>query len=74
MKKVITEKMLKKYETYLYEQEKSKLTIQKYMCDLKKLIDFSKEREMSKMLVVEYKEHLTFYMPSILHLMSGLLY
>lgn len=57
MKKVITEKMLKKYETYLYEQEKSKLTIQKYMCDLKKLIDFSKEREMSKMLVVEYKEH-----------------
>ena len=24
MKKVITEKMLKKYETYLYEQEKSK--------------------------------------------------
>lgn len=57
MKKVITEKMLKKYETYLYEQEKSKLTIQKYMCDLKKLINFSKEREMSKMLVVEYKEH-----------------
>ena len=40
MGKKITKAMLEEYKAYLYEQEKSKATIQKYMCDLKKLVDF----------------------------------
>lgn len=58
MKKIITEKMLEDYKVYLHEQEKSKATIQKYMCDLKKLIEFADNRELDKMLVIQYKEHL----------------
>ncbi len=35
MKKYITEKQLEDFREYLYEEEKSAATIQKYMCDLK---------------------------------------
>lgn len=58
MTKIITEKMLEDYKIYQYEQEKSKATIQKYMCDLKKLIEFANNRELDKMLIIQYKEHL----------------
>lgn len=58
MKKIITESMLEKYKIYLYEQEKSRATIQKYMCDLKKLVEFADNRELNKTLVIQYKEHL----------------
>ena len=58
MKRQITDELLKDYEIFLYEQEKSKATIQKYMCDLRKLVAFSDGREITKLLVIEYKEHL----------------
>lgn len=58
MGKKITKAMLEEYKAYLYEQEKSKATIQKYMCDLKKLVDFVDDKEMSKSLAIQYKEYL----------------
>ena len=58
MKNIITKELLEKYQIYLYEQEKSKATIQKYICDLKKLMEFADSREISKLLVIQYKEYL----------------
>lgn len=58
MGKKITKAMLEEYKAYLYEQEKSKATIQKYMCDIKKLVDFVDDKEMSKSLAIQYKEYL----------------
>lgn len=58
MKNIITKELLEKYQIYLYEQEKSKATIQKYICDLKKLMEFADNREISKLLVIQYKEYL----------------
>lgn len=42
MDRYITEKDLAHFQAYLYEEEKSSATIQKYMCDVKKLLKFSK--------------------------------
>ena len=58
MGKKIKKAMLEEYKAYLYEQEKSKATIQKYMCDLKKLVEFVADKEMSKSLAIQYKEYL----------------
>ena len=58
MGKKITKAMLEEYKAYLYEQEKSKATIQKYMCDIKKLVDFVDDKERSKSLAIQYKEYL----------------
>ena len=58
MKMIITNELLERYKVYLYEQEKSSATIQKYMCDLDKLAEFAEGRELSKSLVIEYKDNL----------------
>lgn len=58
MRKEITNKLLNDYKVYLYEQEKSKATIKKYMCDLTKLINYVNDRELSKILIIEYKKYL----------------
>lgn len=58
MKLCITSELLENYKNYLYEEEKSPATIQKYMRDLSKLSSFADGREISKQLVIEYKQHL----------------
>lgn len=58
MARKITEKTLLEYREHLYEEEKSRATINKYMCDLKKLKDYVGEQELTKLLVIGYKEHL----------------
>ena len=58
MEKKITMAMLEEYKKYLYEQEKSKATIQKYICDLKKLVEFVDNKEMTKLLAIQYKDYL----------------
>ena len=52
------EKMLEKYEIYLRNEEKSKATICKYLCDVKKLIEYMNGREVKKELVLSYKDKL----------------
>lgn len=54
----ITEHLLKQYQNYLKEQEKSKATIQKYMCDLQKFKEFIKDKEVTKLMTIAYKEYL----------------
>lgn len=57
-KKFITKAFLEQYENYLYCEEKSKATIKKYMSDLRKLSDYAAGRELTKELVIGYKEYL----------------
>lgn len=58
MKRKITQKVLSDYRNYLYEEEKSPATINKYICDLKKLQDYVEGQELTKGLIIEYKEYL----------------
>ena len=56
MKRVIKEKMLERYETHLKREEKSKATINKYLCDLRKLMAYAEGKEIDKELVLSYKD------------------
>lgn len=51
-------KLLEKYESYLNAEEKSKSTIEKYIHDIKRFIDYTGGRELVKQLVVDYKDSL----------------
>lgn len=54
----ITEQILKEYKIHLVMEEKSKATISKYICDIKKLAEYASGRSITKELVVAYKEDL----------------
>lgn len=56
--RTITEDMLQKFKEHLQEEEKSHLTICKYMCDLRKLTDYLDGREITKVRMIRYKEYL----------------
>lgn len=56
--RLLTEKLLEEFETYLTQEEKSGATISKYLCDLKKFQQFAKGRNVTKTLTMEYKEYL----------------
>lgn len=51
-------KCLKKFETYMRNEEKSAATIEKYMRDLRVFFAFLESKELSKETVLEYKEGL----------------
>lgn len=54
----ITTELLEQYKEHLLEEEKCMATITKYFCDLKKLTDFANGREITKKLMIAYKEYL----------------
>lgn len=56
--RIIKENMLEAFICRLQEEEKSKATIRKYICDVKKFIEFAENRNIDKKLVLDYKEHL----------------
>lgn len=58
MNRHITQKELEKFREYLYEEEKSSATIQKYMRDVEKLFKYAKGQRLEKKTVIEYKEML----------------
>ncbi|WP_409968897.1 tyrosine-type recombinase/integrase [Bengtsoniella intestinalis] len=49
---------LTQYEAYLHEEERSPNTIQKYCHDISVFLVFSNTQELSKLLVLSFKEHL----------------
>ncbi len=55
---LITEEGLLAFEQQLHREEKGKLTVEKYMRDLRKLKDFAAGRSLDKELVIEYKQEL----------------
>lgn len=56
--KKITLEMLKKFKEYLIEDEKSAVTIEKYLRDIKNFIKWSYGKELTKSLVLDYKAYL----------------
>lgn len=58
MERRITNELLEDYRIYLYEQEKSSATIQKYMRDLDKLVRYVAGRNVDKSMVIGYKGYL----------------
>ena len=54
----ITEELLSQYQKYLYEEEKTTATIKKYICDLRKLSEYASGHEITKELMIGYKEDL----------------
>ncbi|WP_077611318.1 tyrosine-type recombinase/integrase [Clostridium sp. Marseille-P2415] len=59
MGKVLTIDLINQYENHLYEEEKAKLTIEKYIRDIKKFYIFlPAEKAVDKKKVIEYKEYL----------------
>ncbi|MCI8769714.1 MAG: tyrosine-type recombinase/integrase [Lachnospiraceae bacterium] len=55
---LITEELLLQYQQYLYEEEKTTATIKKYISDLRKLSEYASGQEITKQLMVGYKENL----------------
>ncbi len=56
--KTITQSEIQKYNTYLFEEEKSENTIEKYMRDIMAFSVWLSDRTLSKTSVLEYKEYL----------------
>lgn len=56
--RIITDELLKQYRAYLCQEEKSKATIEKYLCDLRKFQNYAIGQEVTKELTVAYKEYL----------------
>ena len=54
--KTITEKTVKEFEIYLYEEEKSSNTIEKYMRDIRYFRDWLDGSEFDKSVVIDYKK------------------
>lgn len=57
-KRIITETLLSSFEQSLYNDEKSKATIEKYRRDIRKFVIYSKEQEIDKPLMLAYKSEL----------------
>lgn len=57
-KKVITDGLLEGFRQYLIRGEKAENTVQKYVRDVKKLMDYAAGREISRELMIGYKKHL----------------
>lgn len=55
---VFQEEQLKSFEVHLIEEERSRATIEKYLRDIKHFFVFSKEKEVCKQSVLEYKQML----------------
>lgn len=58
MKYIITEKILERYKEHLIVEEKSIATINKYICDIRKLMEYTAGREITKKLMINYKDDL----------------
>ena len=58
MKRIITEETLNAFREHLIEEERSENTIRKYVRDIRKLMDYAQGVEVTKRLVIEFKEQL----------------
>ena len=58
MKNTLNREMLKDFAVYLSEEERSEATIEKYMRDLRCFFEFVGKEEISRRLVLEYKNSL----------------
>ncbi len=57
-KRIITDKIVKRFQMYLYEEERSENTIQKYMRDIRFFSEWLQGRNIDKTVAIEYKKEL----------------
>lgn len=57
-KQIITQEMLHSFQRHLKEDEKSDATIEKYMRDIQAFVGFLADQEVTKELVIQYKQKL----------------
>lgn len=55
MKRIITDVLIDEFKMYLYENEKSKNTIEKYIRDIRKIAIYLQKRSVCKEKIIEYK-------------------
>lgn len=55
----ITKSTIESYKNYLVEEEKSSVTIEKYIRDITAFVNWTEGNELTKTLVLEYKNMLT---------------
>ena len=58
-KYTLTNKRIEQFKQSLYDEERSKLTIEKYIRDVRAFQDFLGGSDVSKQVVIEYKQHLS---------------
>lgn len=58
MSRIITDDLIEKYKIFLIEEEKSDATIEKYLYDVKRFADYTKQKEVVKETVLNYKKYL----------------
>lgn len=58
MSRIITDNLIEKYKIFLIEEEKSDATIEKYLYDVKVFADYTKQKEIVKENVLNYKKYL----------------
>ena len=59
MKKMfITERSIEEYRKILIKEEKGRLTVEKYVRDMKKFYEYAKGKCISKQLVIDYKYYI----------------
>ncbi len=56
--RIITSKIIKDFKLYLYEEERSDNTIEKYMRDVRFFCEWLQNRSIDKSVVIEYKKEL----------------
>lgn len=54
----LSENIIRQFETYLYQEEKSSVTIEKYLRDVRAFLAFAGEEPVRKELVIAYKHQL----------------
>lgn len=57
-KRNISQRMLERYEVHLWNDEKSKSTVEKYLRDIHSFIEYINGEDISKSIVLDYKLHL----------------
>lgn len=55
----LTEEKISEFARFLLEEEKSEITIKKYVRDVEKFCNFAESKELTKSLTVEYKSKIT---------------
>ena len=56
--KAITSKIIESFENYLYEEEKSENTIEKYLRDVRAFYEYAGSKQLQKSDILEYKKRL----------------
>lgn len=58
MEMMITERIMEDFRAHLKSEEKSKNTVEKYLRDVRAFAEFAKDQQVTKSIVIGYKERL----------------